>query len=75
VTPARAGGGDIGIFLRFDLLDWRHFTGTDLTDLELTEPGHRPVLAWRTRPARVAKTDAVGTSADRAGTSQPKKYG
>jgi hypothetical protein len=39
-------GGDIGVFLKFGL-DWRHYTGTDLTDLELVEPGHRPVLAWR----------------------------
>ena len=28
-------------------LDWRHYRGTDLTDLELFEPGHTPVLAWR----------------------------
>jgi hypothetical protein len=27
-------------------LEWR-YRGTDLTDLELFEPGHRPVLAWR----------------------------
>jgi len=39
-------GGDIGVFLKFGL-DWRHYRGTDLTDLELFEPGHRPVLAWR----------------------------
>jgi hypothetical protein len=40
-------GGDIGVFLKFGL-DWRHYTGTDLSDIELTDPGHRPVLAWRT---------------------------
>jgi hypothetical protein len=39
--------GDIGIFLKFGL-DWRHYTGTDLTDIELQDPGHRPVVAWRT---------------------------
>jgi len=38
-------GGDIGVFLKFGL-DWRHYRGTDLTDLGLFEPGHRPVLAW-----------------------------
>jgi hypothetical protein len=31
-------GGDIGVFLKFGL-DWRHYRGTDLTDLELFEPG------------------------------------
>ena len=41
-----ACGGDIGIFLKFGL-DWRHYTGTTLTDIELTDPGHRPVPAWR----------------------------
>jgi hypothetical protein len=40
-------GGDIGIFLKFGL-DWRHYTGTDLASLELIDPGHQPVLAWRT---------------------------
>jgi hypothetical protein len=40
-------GGDIGVFLKFGL-DWRHYRGADLTDLELVDPGHRPVLAWRT---------------------------
>jgi hypothetical protein len=40
-------GGDIGIFLKF-VLAWRHYTGTDLTDIELQDPGHTPVLAWRT---------------------------
>jgi hypothetical protein len=41
-----ACGGDIGIFLKFGL-DWRHYAGTDLSDIELIEPGHAPVLAWR----------------------------
>ena len=40
-------GGDIGIFLKLGL-DWRHYAGTDLTDIELQDPGHKPVLAWRT---------------------------
>jgi hypothetical protein len=39
-------GGDIGIFLKFGL-DWRHYAGTDLSDIELIDPGHRPVVAWR----------------------------
>ena len=41
-----ACGGDIGVFLKFGL-DWRHYTGTDLTDIVLTDPGHRPIVAWR----------------------------
>ena len=41
-----ACGADIGIFLMFGL-DWRHYTGTDLSDIELHDPGHQPVLAWR----------------------------
>jgi hypothetical protein len=40
-------GSDIGIFLKFGLA-WRHYTGTDLSDIELLDPGHQPVLAWRT---------------------------
>jgi hypothetical protein len=40
-------GGDIGVFLKFGL-DWRHYRGTDLASLELIDPGHQPVLAWRT---------------------------
>jgi len=39
-------GDDIGVFLKFGL-DWRHYRGTDLSDIELIEPGHQPVLAWR----------------------------
>ena len=39
-------GLDIGIFLKFGLA-WRHYRGTDLSDIELLDPGHRPVLAWR----------------------------
>jgi hypothetical protein len=38
--------GDIGVFLKFGL-DWRHYRGTSLKDLELFDPGHRPILAWR----------------------------
>jgi hypothetical protein len=38
--------GDIGIFLKFGL-DWLHYAGTDLSDIELIDPGHRPVRAWR----------------------------
>jgi hypothetical protein len=39
-------GSDIGIFLKFGV-DWRHYTGCDLSDIELLDPGHRPALAWR----------------------------
>jgi hypothetical protein len=40
-------GGDIGIFLKFGLA-WRHYIGTDLSDIELVDPGHAPAVAWRT---------------------------
>ena len=43
----RTCGGDIGIFLKFGLA-WRHYAGTDLSDIELLDPGRPPVLAWRT---------------------------
>ena len=43
----RTCGGDIGIFLKFGLA-WRHYAGTDLSDIEPLDPGHRPVVAWRT---------------------------
>jgi hypothetical protein len=49
-------GGDLGIFLKFGL-DWRHYTGTALADIELYDPGHPAELTWRTpalAPARVA---------------------
>jgi hypothetical protein len=39
-------GADIGIFLKLGL-DWRHYRGTIPGPLELYDPGHRPVLAWR----------------------------
>jgi len=39
-------GSDLGIFLKFGL-NWRHYTCTDLTDIELIDPGHDPVIAWR----------------------------
>jgi hypothetical protein len=41
-------GADIGIFLRFGL-DWRHFRGdsTTIGQVELFDPGHQPVIAWR----------------------------
>ena len=37
-------GSAIGVFLKLGL-EWRHYTGTDLTDIVLFEPGHQPVLA------------------------------
>lgn len=41
-------GADIGIFLRHGL-DWRHFRGdsTTIGQIELFDPGHQPVVAWR----------------------------
>jgi hypothetical protein len=39
-------GPDIGVFLKFGL-DWRHYKATTLDDIELFDPGHVPVLAWR----------------------------
>ncbi len=45
-------GADIGIFLRHGL-DWRHFRGdgTVIGQIELLDPGHQPVVAWRLTPA------------------------
>jgi hypothetical protein len=44
-------GADIGIFLKLGL-DWRHYRGTLPGPIELYDPGHAPVLAWRiTAPA------------------------
>ena len=43
-------GGDLGIFLRFGL-DWRHYTGTGLHDIEMYEPGHPAELTWRSPAA------------------------
>jgi len=47
-------GADVGIFLRFGL-DWRHYRGDGTTagDIELFEPGHAPVVAWRQPRATV----------------------
>jgi hypothetical protein len=39
-------GGSLGIFLKFGL-DWRHYRGEDLDDIELYDPGHAPVITWR----------------------------
>jgi hypothetical protein len=53
--PAREPGpfcaecdSEIGIFLRFGL-NWRHFRGdgTIIGQIELFDPGHEPVVAWR----------------------------
>jgi hypothetical protein len=74
-------GGDIGVFLKFGL-DWRHYRGTDLTDLELFDPGHRPVLAWRSPglpawPTRTAcrRQKAVGRGASTPPTRPPTVSG
>jgi hypothetical protein len=39
-------GADIGIFIKFGL-DWRHYVATTFDDIELFDPGHAPVVAWR----------------------------
>jgi hypothetical protein len=41
-------GADIGIFLRFGL-GWRHYRGDGsiIGQIELFDPGHAPVVAWR----------------------------
>lgn len=39
-------GADIGIFLKFGL-SWRHYRGATLGEVELSDPGHAPVIAWR----------------------------
>jgi hypothetical protein len=45
-------GANLGIFLRFGL-DWRHYRsdGTTAGPIELFDPGHAPVIAWRPTPA------------------------
>ena len=45
-------GADVGIFLRFGL-DWRHYRGDGTTAglIEIFDPGHAPVIAWRPAPA------------------------
>jgi hypothetical protein len=44
-------GADVGIFLRFGL-DWRHYRGDGTTAglIELFDPGHAPIIAWRPAP-------------------------
>jgi len=40
-------GADVGIFLRFGL-DWRHYRGDGtVSQIELFEADHAPVIAWR----------------------------
>lgn len=39
-------GADIGVFLKLGL-DWHHYRATTLRDIELFDPGHTPILAWR----------------------------
>ncbi len=46
-------GADLGIFLKLGL-DWRHYRGALPGPIELYDPGHAPVLAWRiTAPAAI----------------------
>lgn len=50
-------GSDLGIFLRFGL-DWRHYRGDGTTSgpIELFDPAHAPVLAWRSAQAPTDST-------------------
>jgi hypothetical protein len=43
-------GADIGIFVKFGL-QWLHYKGATLTDIELYDPGHQPEVTWRARDA------------------------
>jgi len=55
-------GGDLGIFLKFGL-DWRHYRGQGLDDIELYDPGHAPELTWRTPAApRIAGSPTGGSA-------------
>jgi hypothetical protein len=46
----------IGVFLRFGL-DWRHYksNGTIIGRIELFDPGHASVVAWRLTLAPAAR--------------------
>ncbi len=53
-------GGNLGIFIKFGL-DWRHYRGEGLDDIELYDPGHAPQIIWRVpasarTPASPART-------------------
>jgi hypothetical protein len=48
-----ACGAEIGIFIRYGL-DWRHYRGEGLDNIELYDPGHAPEVGWRTTPAATA---------------------
>jgi hypothetical protein len=41
-------GASIGIFVRYGMY-WRHYRGDDaaIGQIELFDPGHDPVVAWR----------------------------
>jgi hypothetical protein len=52
-------GADLGIFLKLGL-DWRHYRGQGLDDIELYDPGHAPHITWRS-PAS-PRTPAGGTA-------------
>ena len=39
-------GGDLGIFVKFGL-DWRHYRGEGLDNIELYDPDHAPEIIWR----------------------------
>jgi hypothetical protein len=55
-------GGDLGIFLKFGL-DWRHYRGEGLNDIELYDPGHAPEITWRASASpRTAGSTAGGAA-------------
>ena len=55
-------GGDLGIFLKFGL-DWRHYRGEGLNDIELYDPGHAPKLTWRASVSPRTPGSAAGGAA------------
>jgi hypothetical protein len=55
-------GGDLGIFVKFGL-DWRHYRGEGLNDIELYDPGHAPELTWRGCASSRAPGSTVGGAA------------
>jgi hypothetical protein len=48
-------GGNLGIFLKLGL-DWHHYRGQALDDIELYDPGHAPQIAWRTPASPAGET-------------------
>ena len=54
-----ACGSEIGIFIRYSL-GWRHYRTTAQHGIELFDPGHAPVVGWRTAPPATAQAGNPG---------------